>query len=214
MSKEPMFNIPERAPKLLIGFLFIVFTLLYIAPVAVQNIILSYTVLIPLDTQGASPFRQASSLLTHGLLHGGWSHLFVNCGMLLAFSVITLKGLRAHNHQTAERRYWMILCAGIIFGGICLWAWWAAIGTTQGAAVGISSGASALFATAAWAMGGRQRLIQFGMGWALLNLLLVITQPIMGIGVAWQSHMGGYIIGALLAPYWVKPFSSGFSIMR
>jgi len=45
---------------------------------------------------------------------------------------------------------------GVIAGGLAQWLWWAGIqADIRSAAVGASGGASALLATAGWAIGGR-----------------------------------------------------------
>ena len=218
MSSEPMFNIQERVPLWLAGVFIAIFTITTYGPAVVRGLLYNAALLVPFDLDGVSVPRQLFSLVGHGFLHGSWTHVLVNSGMMVAFAVITMRGVRAlrHDHGRGPNPnlvFILIMLLGIIGGGLFQWGWWAFMNTAQAAALGASGGGSALFATAAWAMGGRTRLIQYGMGWALLNLIFIVGASILG-PIAWPSHIGGFIVGAMLAPYWVKPFSTGFSITR
>ena len=108
----------------------------------------------------------------------------------------------------------MIFLAGIVAGGLAQWIWWSLPGVSQASAIGASGGVSALFATAGWAIGGRALMTRWAAGWAAVNVLLVLTEPMIGIGIAWAAHMGGFLAGMVLAPYCVKAGSTGFSITR
>lgn len=223
MSKEPMFNIQEPAPMWLAGTFIILHLILWLSPQAISEIIQYWTILVPMDRPDAPVARQITSLLGSGFIHASWTHLLVNVGMIVAFSVITLRGVRAlhfdrlrlgkPNRMGANSVFLLIFSLGVIGGSLFQWGWWALIDSIRVSAVGSSGGASALFATAAWAMGGRARLIKFGGGWALINLIFIVAAPIFG-PIAWAAHIGGYVVGACLSPYLVKPFSTGFSITR
>ena len=218
MSNEPMFNIEERAPLWLAGILIAIFALMSFGPKALTLAIRGVGLLVPLQMEQVPSVHHAISVVVSGFLHDSWTHVLVNVGMIVAFAVITLRGVRAlaRDRQKSARAglmFWSIFLGGVVGGSLFQWGWWALINTPIAAALGASGGASALFATAAWAMGGRQQLVKFGMGWALINVIFVLAEPIFG-GIAWPAHMGGYFVGALLAPYLVKPFSTGFSITR
>lgn len=223
MSNEPMFNIEERAPLWLGGVFILIHAVRTYGPEFINAFIAQWSILVPFDMPGAAMPRQITSSVLSGFIHASWSHALVNTGMLVAFAVITYRGLRArqsdrtsrdlHNLLPANAFFLLIFLAGVAGGSLFQWGWWALVNTESAAAIGASGGASALFATAAWAIGGRQRLIMFGMGWALLNIVFVVAEPLLG-PIAWAAHLGGYAVGAMLAPYWVKPFSTGFSITR
>lgn len=218
MNNEPMFNIEERAPLWLAGTLIAIHTLLSFGPASLAIAIRNSGLLVPLDMPNVPDFHHAISLIGSGFLHGSWTHVLVNSGMIVAFAVITLRGVRAFASERgkparADAMFMLIFLAGVVSGSLFQWGWWAAVNIQTAAALGASGGGSALFATAAWAMGGRQRLIKFGIGWALINVIFVLAEPVFG-PVAWPAHIGGYVVGALLAPYFIKPFSTGFSITR
>lgn len=218
MSNEPIFNIEEPAPLYLIGVLIIAHLLSTYAPASFRTVIFNLLILVPLEMPQVPLWRQFVSLPGHGLLHAGWGHLLMNSAMILIFAVMTFRGLRLHflerqKPQLTVMAFWAIFVIGTIGAGLFQWGWWALANIPNSAALGASGGASALFATAAWALGGRTRLISFGLGWALLNIIFVAAEPLLG-PIAWAAHIGGYITGAMLAPYWVKPFSTGFSITR
>ncbi len=218
MSREPMFNIQERVPLWLGGVFIVIFAITSFGPPSLRSLLYNAALLVPLELEGVPLSRQLFSLIGHGFLHASWTHVLVNAGMMVAFAVITMRGVRAQRREQgggldANIIFLLIMAAGIIGGGLFQWGWWAFIEASQAAALGASGGGSALFAAAAWAMGGRTRLIQYGMGWALINVIFIVGASILG-PIAWPSHVGGFVAGALLAPYWVKPFSTGFSITR
>jgi len=219
MNREPIFNIPEKTPLWLIGILIVIHLLVSYGPDTLRALLFGSAILVPFDTPETSAPRQAFSLVGHGFLHGGWTHLLMNAGMMLAFGVITLRGIKAFlfnrkNAGSANLIFVLIFLASVIGGGVAQWLWWGVSGIDNAFAVGASGGVSGLFATAAWAMGGRQKMLQFGLGWLVINLAFIVAQPILGVGIAWAAHLGGYLMGMLLAPRCVKAFSSGFTITR
>lgn len=218
-----MFNIEERAPIVLGGVLLAIHTIVSFGPQVFARLLRGLFVLVPMGLEDILPSRQVLSLIGSAFIHASWTHVLVTVGMMVAFSVVTLRGIRARQTEmrhvgkaprlSAEVLFVVIFLAGGIIGGLFQWGWWAASNAPSGFTLGAMPSVAALFATAAWAMGGRERLVKYGGGWVLANVLLYIAQPLFG-PVAWASHIGGYVAGALLAPYLVKPFSSGFSITR
>lgn len=218
-----MFNIQERVPMILGGVLIAIHLLTSLAPNTIGVFARTWALLVPMDYQGLTMSRQLFSLLGAGFLHGSWTHVLVNTGMIVAFAVITLRGVRAlaqaKRFQGKTVRlspslvFLIIFILGVIGGNLFQWGWWAVTDAAREAALGASGGGSALFATAAWAMGGREKLIKFAGGWVLINVIFVLGASILG-PIAWPAHIGGFVMGALLAPYLVRPFSTGFSITR
>ena len=41
------------------------------------------------------PLGNISTLLTHTLLHAGWGHVLMNSGFILAFGIITIRGVKS-----------------------------------------------------------------------------------------------------------------------
>ncbi len=213
-QREPILNIPEKSVVALIVPLLVIHFLASMP--AIRTILYEYFLLVPMEITAAdvTPFRQIISLLGHGFLHGSLGHVLMNSAMILIFGIITVRSIRALKPAGADLRFWLIFLLGVIGGGIAQWGVWAATNTDVAAALGASGGASALFATAGWAIGGRDRLIGYGLGWVLLNIGMVLAEPLIG-PISWAAHIGGFVIGAWLAPYWVKPSSaSGTSILR
>ena len=223
MNKEPMFNIAERAPVWLAGILIVIYAAILYLPNILTSAAVNFMILKPLGTFGRSNFDQAFSLLGHGFLHGSWSHVLMNSAMMIVFGVATIRGaklLAASQGMPAkgEAKFLLVFLIGIIAGGLAQWLYWSVINIVQSGAnvgaLGASGGASALFATAAWAIGGKDKLIAFGIGWMFINLIIVLAESIIGISIAWAAHLGGYIGGALIAPFWIRANSAGLSFTK
>ena len=159
-----------------------------------------------------------TSLFGHGFLHGSWTHLLMNIGMLVVFGVVTIQGVKLHATTRGRRsngivEFFAIFLFAVVIGGLAQWLQWSVM-NAQGSALGASGGVSGLFATAAWAMGGKKKMLQFGVGWLVINLVLIFAGELLtgGAGIAWASHLAGYAAGAMLAPFMVRPNSTGFSI--
>jgi len=170
--------------------------------------------LLPLgfDQFPVGGLRQAYGLLTSAFFHADLNHLIMNVASLLIFGLITFRGVRAiHGRgQKGTIIFWLIYFLGVIVGGLAQWLHWHFTGMTATYAIGASAGVSAFFAAAGWVIGGWKRLGQFTLIYIVMNVLLVYF-----IGqIAWAAHAGGFIAGAILAPYWLKPFSAGTSILR
>ena len=179
-NTEPMFNISERAPLWLAGVFLIIHAFLQIIPNTLEHYIAYYGVLRPLNVP-VSTVSKTVSVVLHGFLHGDWAHVIINCFMCIAFGVVTIKGIKLQQTSRgkaakATSKFLMIFLFGVIGGALAQWLWWSLpvshhpLGT---GALGASGGASALFATAAWALGGRSKLLSFGLAWTVINLSLI-----------------------------------------
>ena len=84
MQREPFFNIPEKLPLNICGFLIVMFVLQMFGPAILKQFFYGYFILIPFGYENVSLSRQMISLIGHGTLHAGLMHLLVNCGMLIA----------------------------------------------------------------------------------------------------------------------------------
>ena len=217
MSHEPMFNLREKAPLVLFGILAAVHILRLVAPDSLLNTLLPWLFLQPLSTQGLPIVQSLSSVLGHGLLHADFMHLIMNGFMIVAFGVVTIQGVRAdirmkRHPLSPVQKFWLIFIIGVIGGGIFQWGWWSLANTVNAGAVGASGGASALFATMAYAIGGRDRMLKFGLGWLVVNIVLALIGPVLGSNIAWAAHLGGYVIGIIMARLWVRPNSTAFRL--
>lgn len=205
--KEPFFNFTEKAPAFLAGFLIIAYAIFQFLPIVFSAL---YPVLLlrPFGFTMSSQAEQVLSLLGHGLLHGGWGHVLINAGMIAVLGIATVKGARLKAVSGGRRRspslsFLTIFIFGVIMGGLAQWFFWfimqAPLGPNAPAAVGASGGASALLATAGWAIGGKPKMFQFAVGWAMINILIALIGPHIGLPIAWAAHIGGFIGGMILA---------------
>lgn len=219
-SREPIFNVSEKAPVFLAVGLILAHALYILSPGNLQVIFREWGLLaavngnIGLD-RGDIP--NAASLLFHGLLHADWGHVLMNSAMIGIFGVAVVKAGRAAGPKDwrGPARFWAIFLFSVIAGGLAQWGWWVMTGQS-GAALGASGGASGMFAAMAWAGGGRSQLLKFGLGWAALNVVLVIAgnTGLMGSSIAWAAHMGGYLGGAILAMVMLRPGTTPFGQTR
>jgi len=222
--REPMFNFGEKTPAYVAGGLIVIHILVFFIPRSIENYAALYGMLRPLTTPGTFGVSHAVSLLGHGFLHGSWGHVLMNSAMIIIFGIATIRGIKmksqgfkkvqAIREKTVNSNilFFLIFLAGVIVGGIFQWGWWSINGTANAAAIGASGGASALFATTGWAIGGRDKMIQFGLGWAVINVIMVFAEPLIGVSLAWAAHIGGYIGGMILAPLFLQPNSTRLGI--
>jgi len=217
--KEPMFNFSEKAPVYLTAVFILIYLLVQLLPAAMTNSLAPFLILRPLGTVGTDGLSHAMSFIGHGFMHGGWGHVIMNSGMIIVFGIATIRGIKLFSASkgkatNASLIFLLIFLFGVAVGGLFQWGFWAATNaqlTTTGA-VGASGGASALFATAGWAIGGKDKVVQFGFGWGIINLVMVLAEPFIGISLAWPAHIGGYIGGMILAPIFVRANSTKLGI--
>ncbi len=142
------------------------------------------------------------TLLSTALLHGDWFHVIVNVLMLLQFGIPVARALGT---GFAGASLWMLLFVVSIVAGSAVYI--ALHDVTGPPAVGASGGTSGLIA-AAFLLDpytGRKRalwsreFLTLSAVFAAINVLLVWAGPyLLGMGIAWEAHAGGYVAGALL----------------
>ncbi len=145
--------------------------------------------------QALYPGQAYGMWVTHALLHGGTLHVLMNTVMLLALAktlalvygmrVLTVGllagavggalgfGLLENTHAP------MIGASGVVF---CLLGWW-------------------LAASRQWirVRGGRPRsILSLVIALVVVHLLLDVF---MGGAIAWQAHLGGFVVGYFLMPW-------------
>ncbi len=208
LKQPPIFNAPPLVvlmSLLLIG-LYAVYSF---APVADQQSALYEFALAPerFWASAGSPVvypDHLSGLLTlvsTALLHGDWMHVIVNALMLLAFGTPVA---RAFGDTVTGWGRWMILFLGSVIAGSALYL---ALATASSPyAVGASGGVSGLIAAAFLLdpSGGKRALwspdfLKLTLAIGIANVVLTLVAPIvLGMGLAWEAHVGGYIAGAVL----------------
>lgn len=217
-SREPIFNIKEPLPVYLAGVFIVIHIAVFYGPAFIERFASVWLLLKSLNIPGQNGLGLVSSLFGHGFLHGSWTHLLMNVGMLIIFGVVTIQGIKLHATTRGRRtngviEFFAIFLFAVIIGGLAQWFQWSVM-DMRGSALGASGGVSGLFASAAWAMGGKKKMVQFGLGWLVINVVLIFAGELLtgGGGIAWASHLAGYAAGAILAPFMVRPNSTGFSI--
>lgn len=146
-------------------------------------------------------FTALLTLVTTGFLHADWIHVLVNSAMLLAFGTPVARALGNNPRGWLN---WMIVYFGSVIGGSA--AYLAINDVTAAMAVGASGGTSGLIA-AAFLLDPRGRLmsplsrgfVSMTIAFVAMNALITFAGPsLLGVGIAWEAHAGGYIAGALL----------------
>jgi membrane associated rhomboid family serine protease len=224
--QEPVFNISEKWPLYLAGILIAVHVLVFHGQIAglgaAERAAETWGVLKSADFPGQSGATKLVSLLGHGFLHGSWTHVLLNAAMLVPFGVVTIRGaklLKVSKGRPARGNgaFLIIFFASVIIGGLGQLLYWSLSGET-GLALGASGGVSGLFASAAWAMGGKPQLLKFGFGWLMINALIVGLGLFAGnllsggAGIAWAAHLAGFAGGAIFAPFLVRANSTNFKV--
>ena len=217
--REPIFNFSEPAPVQFAGLLIALHALFAFTPLGRNESLGSLMVLRPAEFTSGTGWLSAGG---HAFAHASWGHVLMNSAMLVVFAILTMRGARG----LAVRRgkpgrpvmiYVTVFLLGALGGAFAQWGYWTIVlnffSTPQAmamqSAVGASGGVSALFASGAWAMGGRETLVKFGIGWAIINVGMVLFESVLG-GIAWPAHLGGYLAGAVFAPMLVAAGVTGF----
>lgn len=141
------------------------------------------------------------TLVSTALLHGDWMHVIVNSLMLVAFGTPVARTL---GRGPTAWGLWMTIFVGSIIAGSALYLAMATVDTPY--AVGASGGTSGLVAAAFLLdpYGWKRKLWSrefLGMtaAFAVANAVLTLAGPqLLGMGIAWEAHLGGYIAGAIL----------------
>jgi membrane associated rhomboid family serine protease len=146
-------------------------------------------------------FSGLLTLISTALLHANWMHVIVNSLMLLAFGTPVA---RAFGTDFVGAGLWMILFLGAVIAGSLTYL--ALRDVNAGGAVGASGGTSGLMG-AAFLLGfdgERKKLwarefLTMSVAFAIANVALAFASPyLLGSGLAWEAHAGGYVAGALL----------------
>lgn len=141
------------------------------------------------------------TLVSTALLHGDWMHVIVNALMLMAFGAPIARTMGA---TPTGWGLWMVIFVGSVIGGSALYL---ALATAEtpfavGASGGVSGLAAAAFLLDPWGLKRKlwsPEFLRITIAFAVANALLTLVGPqLLGMGIAWEAHAGGYITGALL----------------
>jgi membrane associated rhomboid family serine protease len=208
---EPMFNAPPLVVGVAVGLVALHGLTYLLTQDGRDRLLYDYALVpqrffAPAGSPDAYPniLSKLLTLFSTGLLHGGWMHVLVNASMLLAFGAQTLRLLEPGLRGVL---WWFaLLIVSTVVGSAAFLAFDALLPTGATAAVGISGGVSGLMA-ATFIVGfdPRRGLVispRFaGMTAVFLiaNLVLALSgSAIVGAGIAWQAHVGGYAGGSAM----------------
>lgn len=167
-----------------------------------------------LQRGGTAPW----TVLTYGFLHGGWTHLGLNGIWMVAFGTPVARRFGAG-------RFLVFMAVATVFGAL---AHWLCYPFDFAPVVGASAGISGLMGAAVRfmfqdepqatqmetapplrlaAVFRERRALSFIVVWFVSNSLFGIGAGSLGLSdapVAWQAHVGGFVAGLLLFP-WFDP---------
>lgn len=185
--REKMFNIPPLTFAMVSLLLAIHIACTFFPELGMT--ILTWTVFAPsyfTDYPLASSYR----LVSYGLVHINWLHLFINLTGLAAFG----SGI-----ERFSGKRWMIgiLILGTIFGAL---GQWACNTHSDIPLAGASAGISALFGALLPLIVPKKSLFAGIMAFVITNMAVgfmgMPDQP--GLAIAWQAHIAGFAFGILV----------------
>ena len=167
------------------------------------------------------------TVLTYAFLHGGWTHLGLNGIWMVAFGTPVAR-------RFAAGRFLLFMAVAAIFGALAHWACYpfgfapvvgasAAISGLMGAALRFmfqgdprSAEASTVPSLRLVDVFRERRAVSFMLVWFVTNTLFGIGAGSLGLSdapVAWQAHVGGFVAGLLLFP-WFDPMAPRADVDR
>lgn len=201
--KEPILNLP-RLVKIMIVILTLIHLALQFLPPGTERLVYFYLAFIPgmYQTPFDFPLQVLITPLTHALLHGGWLHLLINIGMLVAFGSAIEKHIGA-------KRFLLLFVLASFFGALTHLAFlWGSASPLIGASGGISGlfgGLLRLLQDRGHMNPGWRALMPITLLWVGISILyaMVASAPGDAGEIAWTAHIGGFLSGLLLFP-WVQ----------
>ncbi|MDX1401453.1 MAG: rhomboid family intramembrane serine protease [Kiloniellales bacterium] len=200
-KRTPVFNIPP-ATLWTIMVLVGMFLILRLSPTDIRDKILFYLAFDNLSfeealAQNGLLLSTWLPLLTHGFLHVDFLHLLLNTGLLAAFGAMV--------ERAFGKRYFFLIFAITIMSGALAQSW-ASTGQEL-VMIGASGGVYGLIGAAIpfifWSHSGFRWRSSIGFIVALMMINLIIGPlssafDLFGARIAWQAHIGGFVIGLML----------------
>jgi membrane associated rhomboid family serine protease len=201
--REPVFNAPWQT---------VVIVVLIVGGYAVQTLFPADAVIsaFAFSPANLAPGRW-ETLITAIFLHGGWPHALMNGAFALAFSAPVARFFGP------KLEGFLLFMAFYLACGVLANLGYALVNLGSPALiVGASGAVSGLMGAAARLMGGdgqrpgplfSRAVVAMGGGWIVVNLLFAVLgggffPGTGGAGVAWEAHLAGFAVGALL----ITPF--------
>lgn len=154
----------------------------------------------------ADPIAVILSPFGHALLHGGWAHLFMNMAFLLAFGSAVAR-------RMSIVQFLVLYATGAAGGALCVFALApdsvapligasGAVSATVGAVVRIALTPSPDTLPPPPPFHVRRTAIGFVLAFVAVNLISALLPGLFGVegSIAWEAHLGGFLVGYLLIP--------------
>lgn len=150
-------------------------------------------------------------IVTVLFVHGGWAHAIVNALSALAFGSPVARAT-----GTGPRGALLFFIFYLVCGALSSLSYAALHLHDAVPVVGASGAVSGLMGAASRMLGPRRTMVgpifsrpvmSLGFGWILVNAILAVTgvTPLMaGARIAWEAHIGGFIVGVLLIGPFVR----------
>ncbi len=198
---QPILRLPPVI-KTLCLLIIAVFAAQQLLPVDMAEALAWWGGFVPARYSGGLPFDAAAvwSPLTHTLLHGGWLHIGMNIGMLMAFGAGIEK-------QRGAKGLLFIFIASTLGGAVTQFVFYSDSIVPM---IGASGGISGLFGAALMEMAQHatrhdprwikrvRHVLPFVAVWVGTSLFFgVAGMPGESQPVAWAAHVGGFIAGML-----------------
>lgn len=214
-EREPLFNLAPTVVFFLAAMAAIHAVRTLVLPAGMDTLVLYWFAFIPeIASQGLfGALHQLWAAVTYSLLHGSWMHFFMNAVWLTIFG----SPLALRMGALPFVLFWIVtafaaaaLHFGIEpFGRSILVGASGAISGMMGAAARLGfridrTGTQRAFAgrPMSFAEVARSRgVVAFIAIWLLLNLITGLFLPLGDSAIAWQAHIGGFVAGFLLLPF-------------
>ena len=200
---QPILRLPPMI-KALCGLIVVVFAVQKLLPADLADALVWWGGFVPARYSGALPFDAAAlwSPLTHALLHGGWLHIGMNIGMLMAFGA----GLEK---QRGAKNLMFLFIVSTLGGALTQFVFYSGSAMPM---IGASGGISGLFGAALMGMAQQatqhdprwrtrfRHVLPFVAVWIGISLFFgIFGMPGENQPVAWAAHVGGFIAGMIAA---------------
>lgn len=198
-ASEPVLNLPPVV-KALCGALLLAHVIAHYAlSVEWQDKVIEWFAFIPARWSGGMPFMPGGLLgpLTHIFLHGGWLHLGINIGTLMAFGSAIEKFI-------GGKKFLLLFAATAVVGVAFHFV---VVPMDVSPLIGASGGVSGLFG-AVMVMAqdrgmtertGFRALLPVVLIWVGINLFFgLYGMPGETSAIAWTVHIGGFLGGLFL----------------
>jgi membrane associated rhomboid family serine protease len=221
--RQPAFNIPRVVVALLAAFLVVQAVRAFMLDATSEQWVLENFAFVPGRYSsvagadlGALPGAGIWSFVTYAFLHGDWGHLVVNSVALAAFASPLA-------FRFGPGRFLAFSAIAAVVGALCSLAFrWGEFVPIVGASAMISAhmagaarflflgqgrGVPGYYAPAASLRDvfTDQRTLVFLGSWLVINLAFGFLGSSLGGAIAWEAHIGGFLVGLFLFPAFDPP---------